>query len=116
MSEEPEVQGVEPYDGPAGGWGALRAVAHANAEVQVAFQPGPGGVSGKRVRLPLPALTVAVIVKLARVLMLAPLITVIAVHRRRTMGGAESGSVTLPPFVPLFVVGFVAAVTIWPSP
>ena len=34
--------------------GALRAVAHANAEVQVAFQPGPGGVSGKRVRLPLP--------------------------------------------------------------
>jgi len=34
--------------------GALRAVAHANAEVQVAFQPGPGGVAGKRVRLPLP--------------------------------------------------------------
>jgi cobaltochelatase CobT len=32
----------------------LRAVAHANSEVQVAFQPGPGGVSGKRVRLPLP--------------------------------------------------------------
>ena len=29
-------------------------MAHANAEVQVAFQPGPGGVSGKRVRLPLP--------------------------------------------------------------
>ncbi|PZU50766.1 MAG: CbbBc protein [Sphingomonas sp.] len=27
MSEEPEVQGVEPYAGPAGGWGALRAVA-----------------------------------------------------------------------------------------
>ena len=37
--------------------GALRAVAHANAEVQVAFQPGPGGVSGKRVRLPLPTRT-----------------------------------------------------------
>ena len=34
--------------------GTLRAVAHASAEVQVAFQPGPGGVSGKRVRLPLP--------------------------------------------------------------
>ena len=34
--------------------GTLRAIAHANAEVQVAFQPGPGGVSGKRVRLPLP--------------------------------------------------------------
>ncbi len=37
--------------------GALRAVAHANNEVQVAFQPGPGGVSGKRVRLPLPTRT-----------------------------------------------------------
>ncbi|WP_431271906.1 cobaltochelatase subunit CobT [Dankookia sp. P2] len=34
--------------------GTLRAIAHANAEVQVAFQPGPGGVAGKRVRLPLP--------------------------------------------------------------
>jgi cobaltochelatase CobT len=34
--------------------GTLRAIAHVNAEVQVAFQPGPGGVSGKRVRLPLP--------------------------------------------------------------
>ncbi len=32
----------------------LRAVAHGGAEVQVAFQPGPGGVAGKRVRLPLP--------------------------------------------------------------
>src|SRR4029450_256011 len=37
--------------------GTLRAIAHANAEVQVAFQPGPGGVSGKRVRLPLPTRT-----------------------------------------------------------
>ncbi|GGC54198.1 cobaltochelatase subunit CobT [Siccirubricoccus deserti] len=34
--------------------GTLRAIAHANSEVQVAFQPGPGGVAGKRVRLPLP--------------------------------------------------------------
>jgi cobaltochelatase CobT len=34
--------------------GTLRAIAHVNSEVQVAFQPGPGGVSGKRVRLPLP--------------------------------------------------------------
>ncbi len=34
--------------------GTLRAIAHVNADVQVAFQPGPGGVSGKRVRLPLP--------------------------------------------------------------
>jgi cobaltochelatase CobT len=33
--------------------GVLRAIAH-NSEVQVAFQPGPAGVAGKRARLPLP--------------------------------------------------------------
>jgi cobaltochelatase CobT len=33
--------------------GALRALAHTN-EVQVAFQPGPTGLAGKRARLPLP--------------------------------------------------------------
>jgi len=32
----------------------LRAIAH-QPEVQVAFQPGPAGVSGKRARLPLPS-------------------------------------------------------------
>ncbi|PZW45623.1 cobaltochelatase CobT subunit [Humitalea rosea] len=34
--------------------GALRAMAHAGAEVSVAFQPGPSGLAGKRARLPLP--------------------------------------------------------------
>ena len=33
--------------------GALRAMAQ-SADVQVAFQPGPSGVAGKRARLPLP--------------------------------------------------------------
>ena len=33
--------------------GALRAVA-GNAEIQVAYQPGPSGMAGKRARLPLP--------------------------------------------------------------
>jgi cobaltochelatase CobT len=33
--------------------GALRALAE-NAEVQVAFQPGPSGLAGRRARLPLP--------------------------------------------------------------
>ncbi len=33
--------------------GAVRAIAH-SAEVQVAYQPGPAGVAGKRARLPLP--------------------------------------------------------------
>ena len=34
--------------------GVLRAIAHASPDVQVTYQPGPGGVTGKRVRLPLP--------------------------------------------------------------
>ena len=33
--------------------GVLRAIAEV-PDVQVAFQPGPSGVSGKRARLPLP--------------------------------------------------------------
>ncbi|HWX50308.1 MAG TPA: cobaltochelatase subunit CobT [Roseomonas sp.] len=33
--------------------GALRAIAR-NAEVQVAYQPGPSGLAGKRARLPMP--------------------------------------------------------------
>ena len=33
--------------------GALRAIAEV-ADVQVAFQPGPSGIAGKRARLPLP--------------------------------------------------------------
>src|SRR5271157_4765293 len=45
--------------------GVLRAMAE-QAEVQVAFQPGPAGVSGKRARLPLPtrALSATEIAKL----------------------------------------------------
>ena len=63
------------------------------------------------------ALKVGVVVKLARVLMLAP----VAVRfgwrmRRHAAGRAETGRVgqgqTLPPIVPLFVVGFLAAVVL----
>ncbi len=52
------------------------------------------------------ALTVAVVVKLARVLMLAPVIFVLSALRRRA-GVAEGGG-ELPPLVPLFVLGFLA--------
>ena len=52
------------------------------------------------------ALTVAVVVKLARVLMLAPVIMMIGLALRR---GASSGEGTHPPLLPLFVAGFVAA-------
>lgn len=51
------------------------------------------------------ALTVAVVVKLARVLMLAPVIFTLALVRRRA-GAIAPGP--LPPVVPLFVVGFIA--------
>lgn len=53
-----------------------------------------------------PALAVAVTVKLARVLTLAPITAGIAMHMRRT-GRRTEGK--LPPVVPLFIVGFVGA-------
>jgi uncharacterized integral membrane protein (TIGR00698 family) len=61
-----------------------------------------------------PALGVAVLVKLARVLMLAPVIAVIGWRRRvgerRADGSTGGGSVgRRPPLVPLFVIGFLAA-------
>jgi uncharacterized integral membrane protein (TIGR00698 family) len=50
------------------------------------------------------ALAVAVIVKLTRVLLLAPMVAAAGIHHR--VGSAAGGR--LPPVVPLFVVGFVA--------
>lgn len=52
------------------------------------------------------ALAVAVTVKLARVLTLAPITAGIALHVRRK-GSGNGGAI--PPIVPLFIVGFVAA-------
>ena len=56
------------------------------------------------------ALAVALVVKLTRVLMLAPMVAIASLDTRRR-AGTES-SVKLPPVVPLFIVGFVAAVLI----
>lgn len=53
------------------------------------------------------ALAVAVTVKLARVMTLAPIVAGISVYMRRT-GAATGGK--RPPIVPFFIVGFVAAV------
>lgn len=55
------------------------------------------------------ALKVAVLVKLARVLMLAPVLAVISFRQRSA--GLEPGA-TRPPLVPLFVAGFIAMVAI----
>ena len=54
------------------------------------------------------ALTLAVIVKLARVLMLAPVMAVLSLQQRRE--GATEGK--RPPLVPLFVLGFLAMVVL----
>jgi uncharacterized integral membrane protein (TIGR00698 family) len=65
------------------------------------------------------ALAVAVVVKLTRVLMLAPLVAGVAVYERRRGGGGAGGgggtvdrSVRRPPVVPLFVAGFLAMVLV----
>ena len=58
------------------------------------------------------ALSAAVVVKLARVLLLAPVIAILGLQRRRALK-AEDADVSpgaLPPVVPLFVVGFLAMV------
>ena len=56
------------------------------------------------------ALTLAVVVKLARVLMLAPVVAVLSMRQRRS-GSATAGG-KLPPIVPLFILGFLAMVVL----
>ncbi|WP_167041399.1 putative sulfate exporter family transporter [Salinibacterium sp. ZJ454] len=53
------------------------------------------------------ALAVAIVVKLTRVLMLAPLTAAVSLAVRRRGGGGA-----LPPIVPLFVAGFITAVLV----
>ncbi|MDN5724896.1 MAG: putative sulfate exporter family transporter [Propionibacteriales bacterium] len=57
------------------------------------------------------ALGVAILVKLARVLMLAPVLGVLAARQRRHLARQQSDStlVRRPPIVPVFVLGFLAA-------
>ncbi|MDY3049829.1 MAG: putative sulfate exporter family transporter [Rothia sp. (in: high G+C Gram-positive bacteria)] len=57
------------------------------------------------------ALTAAVLVKLARVLMLAPVIAVLGWVRRRELQDGAGATSLLPP-VPLFVAGFMAMVLV----
>lgn len=58
------------------------------------------------------ALKVAVVVKLARVLMLAPVLGVISWRQRAEIAASARTDRTLPPLVPLFVVGFVVMVLV----
>jgi uncharacterized integral membrane protein (TIGR00698 family) len=61
------------------------------------------------------ALTVAVVVKLARVLLLAPVVAALSLRQRRIgraaeAAGGQASRTTLPPVLPLFVLGFIAMV------
>ena len=60
------------------------------------------------------ALAAAVVVKLTRVLTLAPMVAIVGVVERRRAVVAEAGSrpSKRPPIVPLFVLGFLAAVLV----
>ena len=51
------------------------------------------------------------VVKLTRVLLLAPVVATVSVRKRLTNGGAEAGG-KRPPLVPLFVLGFLACVAV----
>jgi uncharacterized membrane protein YadS len=51
------------------------------------------------------------VVKLTRVLLLAPVVATVSVRRRLATGAAAS-SAKRPPVVPLFVLGFVACVAL----
>lgn len=62
------------------------------------------------------ALSAAIVVKLTRVVLLAPMVAVAAVVERRrtraTDGSAETPGTTRPALVPLFVAGFLVAVAV----
>ena len=61
------------------------------------------------------ALAVAIVVKLTRVLMLAPMVAITSISTRRRIArspAAESESRRRPPIVPLFIIGFVALVLV----
>ena len=55
------------------------------------------------------ALGIAVVVKLTRVLLLAPVVAVAGLHHRASSSAQQQD---LPPVIPLFVVGFVAMVAL----
>jgi uncharacterized integral membrane protein (TIGR00698 family) len=61
------------------------------------------------------ALGIAVVVKLTRVLLLAPVAALAGAHQRlfsKSGPGMEGGDTKLPPVVPLFVLGFMAMVAL----
>ena len=96
--------GVAPLLGAALGLGFEARGVLAGASIhEVAQVVAAGGVIGSG------ALAVAVLVKLARVLLLAPVMAGIGLWQRRQSAGRSAGG-QQPPLMPLFVVGFLVAV------
>lgn len=101
----PALAGVFGLSGEEGGlWIGLST--HEVAQVVAA-----GGIVGGG------ALTIAVTIKLARVLMLAPVLAGIAwAERRRLQGMSQdsrsTGAGKRPPLVPIFVIGFIGCVAV----
>jgi uncharacterized integral membrane protein (TIGR00698 family) len=58
------------------------------------------------------ALATAIVVKLTRVMLLAPLVAGIAVQRRRDAASAEAAGAPRPPLVPPFIVAFIGMVAL----
>jgi len=56
------------------------------------------------------ALSVAIVVKLTRVLMLAPMVAIASVQTRRRPPAVGAPAHSNPPVVPVFIIGFIAAV------
>jgi uncharacterized integral membrane protein (TIGR00698 family) len=54
----------------------------------------------------------AIVVKLTRVMLLAPLVAGVSLHRRKHTQGEATTTAKLPPIVPLFVVGFLAMIAL----
>ncbi|RII43654.1 putative sulfate exporter family transporter [Galactobacter valiniphilus] len=73
---------------------------------EVAQVVAAGGIAGGAA-----VLAVAVPVKLARVLLMAPVVAGVSLAQRRKGGAPKSGE-KRPPLVPLFVLGFVAMVLV----
>ena len=88
-------QGIGMTDRQLGEWAGLSV--HEVAQVIAAASPAGAAAVG-----------VAVVVKLTRVLLLAPMVAGVSVWQRRSGGDAGAR----PPLVPLFVLGFLAMVAI----
>lgn len=96
------------------GWPFLQGVLHLGAEAYGAWAGASVHEVAQVVAAASPAgetsLGTAVVVKLARVIMLAPLIAIVAYSIRRNSKAPASGK--RPPLVPLFVLGFLAMVVV----